>query len=595
MWLYSLLFITFAIGIRKDLIMSKRNSFLVGKAFRAYLTATVLTVAATQVASLVDASLVGQLISAEALGAVNISKPILQLTFSVGNMFIIGASILTGMAIGAGERNRANRIFTRCLLMVAGAGVVILAGGLAFFDEIVAGLCKSDTLRPMAGEYMRVMFVTMLPFLLSYMLETFVIVDGNPKLATTAVVIGNVMNIVLDVLFISVFHWGVQGAAFATLIMYVLTTLLLMVHFFKKKEGAKVLSLDFIAENGINSQMVMMGLPITLTTFLIAVQIAGCNSIAIRYLGDSGVITFAVCITLLAFSMIFVSGTMRTIQPVGAILKGMDDGRGIMLMMGRAYRFLCICLVMMAAVMLIAPEAVARLFGVNDSEMLPIVTAALPAFTVNILLEGVYSLLIPAYQFYDHNRLAMYIALSKSILPLIGFWAMTVWCPSGAWWGFAIGQATVALILIPITINERRKNPLDSPVLLIPLKSETEVFDISIPAKVQNINDATDNVVTFLTSKGISSSAANYTALCMEELIKNIAEHSNAHFIDIRALTHDSDISVSLHDDGAAFNPVEQTGNDQIGLTLVRKVSSEIKYDYLFNQNMVTFRFESEK
>ena len=102
---------------------------MVGRAFRAYLAATVLTVAATQVASLVDAALVGSLISAEALGAVNISKPILQLTFSVGNLFIIGASVLAGMAIGGGDRGQANRIFTRCFQSVGISGLLILLFG----------------------------------------------------------------------------------------------------------------------------------------------------------------------------------------------------------------------------------------------------------------------------------------------------------------------------------------------------------------------------------------------------------------------------------------------------------------------------------
>ena len=299
--------------------MSKRNSFLVGKAFRAYLMATVLTVAATQIASLVDATLVGQLISAEALGAVNISKPVLQLTFSIGNLFIIGGSILTGMAIGTGDREQANRLFTKCLIAVVVAGLLILSCGLIWFDEILGMLCNSDNLREMAGQYLQVTFITMLPFLLSYMLETYVIVDGSPKLATIAVVISNIANVVLDITFISVFHWGVRGAATATLIMYVLSALILLWHFVRKKEGLKVLALDLGQEKGALGRMSMMGLPVTLTTFLIAVQIACCNIVAIEHLGDVGVVTFAVCIALLSFSMIFVSGTMRTIQPVRTI------------------------------------------------------------------------------------------------------------------------------------------------------------------------------------------------------------------------------------------------------------------------------------
>lgn len=574
--------------MQKFIIMQKRNSFLVGKAFKAYLLATVLTVAATQIASLVDASLVGQLISAEALGAVNISKPILQLTFSIGNLFIIGGSILTGMAIGNGDRDKANRIFTRCLLAVTIAGVIIVAVGMIWFDQILNMLCNSDNLRQQAGEYMRISFITMLPFLISYMLETYVIVDGSPKLATVAVIISNVMNVILDIIFISVFHWGVEGAASATMIMYILSALILLVHFRKKGSNAKTLRLNLGKEKGIMGQMAMMGLPITITTFLIAVQIAACNLVAIRYLGDIGVVTFAVCITLLAFSMIFVSGTMRTIQPVGAILKGMGDARGILLMMGSAYRFLALCLIVYTAAIVVIPDQVSALFGVKDASMLPIVAKALPVFALNIILEGIYSLFIPAYQFYDHNKLAMYVALSKAVFPMFGFWAFAAWLPEYAWWGFFVGQLAVAVFLLPVTANERRKNRLNSPVLLIPLQSEAEVFDISIPSRVENINDVTDAIVPFITSKGLTPSIANYSALCCEELIKNIAEHSTAHFIDVRAMVADGKVTVSLHDDGAAFNPIDAADKEQIGLQLVRIATTSMKYDYLFNQNMVT-------
>ena len=589
--------------------MSKRNSFLVGKAFRAYLMATVLTVAATQIASLVDATLVGQLISAEALGAVNISKPVLQLTFSIGNLFIIGGSILTGMAIGTGDREQANRLFTKCLIAVVVAGLLILSCGLIWFDEILGMLCNSDNLREMAGQYLQVTFITMLPFLLSYMLETYVIVDGSPKLATIAVVISNIANVVLDITFISVFHWGVRGAATATLIMYVLSALILLWHFVRKKEGQKVLALDLGQEKGALGRMSMMGLPVTLTTFLIAVQIACCNIVAIEHLGDVGVVTFAVCIALLSFSMIFVSGTMRTIQPVGAILKGIGDSKGVLLMMWQSYKFLLLSLAIYSAVILIFPDEVCALFGVKDDFMSSIVADALPAFAMYIILEGLYSLLIPAYQFYDHNNLALFVALSKALFPMLGFWLMAIYCPEFAWWGFFMGMLLVIFILMPVTFHMQQKNVFLSPILLVPLPSKAEVFDLSIPADLSHINDATDGLMEFLKDKELSTRAMNYSALCMEELIKNIAEHSGAHFIDIRVIVCNATridiqkkVSISLHDDGKAFNPVEETNvahpeevEDKIGLALVHSISSDIRYEYLFNQNMVTIEVEDLK
>lgn len=466
--------------------------------------------------------------------------------------------------------------------------MAIWACGWIWFDEILNALCNSETLRPMAGAYMKIMFCSMLPFLLSYMLETFVIVDGEPRWATVAVVVGNVKNIILDILFIKVFQWGVEGAAVATMIMYILSTVMLVGHFMRKRNGATCLRWDSQMKMCSFGQIVTMGLPVTLTTFLIAVQIAVCNWLAIRYLGDTGVVTFAVCIALLAFSMIFVSGTMRTIQPVGAILKGMRDARGVILMMGRAYRFLTLSLLILCGLILVIPELVAALFGVKEAAMQSIVAQALPVFAINIFLEGVYSLLIPAYQFYNHNKLALFVALAKAILSMLGFWWMASCLTPWAWWGFALGQVAMGLILFPITYHLRKQNGALSKVLLIPEEAASSVMDISVATKIDQIQSATSTLMNFLAENGISESRCNYSALCLEELLKNIIDHGHAHFVDVRGLVAEQKISISLHDDGVAFNPVEHIEQDQIGLTLVRKISCDMKYEYLFNQNMIT-------
>ena len=72
----------------------KRDSYLVGKAFRSYLTASVLTVAAAQVAGIVDASIVGNIIGEEGLAAVNVCKPVLQAVFALSVLLVGGGTMM---------------------------------------------------------------------------------------------------------------------------------------------------------------------------------------------------------------------------------------------------------------------------------------------------------------------------------------------------------------------------------------------------------------------------------------------------------------------------------------------------------------------
>ena len=92
--------------------MTERKPFLINKAFNQYLLASILTVAATQVANIVDAIIVGNLIGKEGLAAVNLSKPLLQAFFAVSCLYVASSTILTGMAIGKGDRKKADKLFS---------------------------------------------------------------------------------------------------------------------------------------------------------------------------------------------------------------------------------------------------------------------------------------------------------------------------------------------------------------------------------------------------------------------------------------------------------------------------------------------------
>ena len=180
----------------------KRNSYLIGKAFKNYLTASVLTVAATQVANIVDASIVGNLIGPEGLAAVNLCKPLLQTFFATSILYVASTTMLAGIAIGKGDKAKANKLFTFSLIVSLILGAVFIIGGLAAFNPLSHLLCNSDSMRPLMNKFMFVTILSAIPQLLMYTFNQFVTVDGSPKLITRAVIVSNIFNIVFDIIFI---------------------------------------------------------------------------------------------------------------------------------------------------------------------------------------------------------------------------------------------------------------------------------------------------------------------------------------------------------------------------------------------------------
>lgn len=565
--------------------MQKRNSFLVGKAFKNYLTASVLTVAATQVANIADASIVGNLIGPEALAAVNLSKPLLQAFYAVSVIYMASATMLSGMAIGKGDKAKANKLFTFSFVLSLVIGGTFIIGGLLAFDSLSEMLCTSDSLRQMTNDYMLVTILSAIPQLLMYHFNQFVTVDGSPRMITRAVIVSNLFNIAFDIIFIKYCGWGIAGAGWATFIMYIVCILMVLPHF--RKQGTLRLCMPKRGDIEFG-QILSYGLPLFFSTVLLSVQYMGNNYVAGRFLGDGGLIALAVCMQLFSFSMVILTGTLRTIQPVGSILKGLGDDRGMSFLMQRAYIFQSICLAIYALAIVTFPSEIAALLGASNEETLPVIRQALPLFSLHIVMQALLYNLMPVYQFYGHKNLALVLSFGQTLLPMLGFWLL-----EGGWIGFFLGQAVVAVAILICTIIIRSKDKSLMPISLIPRGNDKDVYDVTITTDIEAVTECRKDLMHFLQIQGVDENKANRAVVCAEELLKNIIEHGHAKYVDVRA----TDSIISIHDDGKPFNPVEfkpvddpELTGEGLGLRIVQGFGIDMKYDYRFNQNMVTIK-----
>ena len=563
--------------------MQRRNSYLIGKAFKNYIVASVLTVASTQVANIVDAAIVGNLIGPEALASVNLCKPVLQAFFSFSCLYVASATMMAGMAIGQGNKSKADKLFSFAIVTSILLGVVFTIMGLVAFNPLSQLLCNSDPLRQMTNDFLLVSIFSAVPQLLMLALNQFLAIDGAPKLVTRNVFVGNVFNILFDIIFIKVCGWGIAGASWATFVMYMVCIVMVIPHFRKKDS----LHLCRFKRGDINYRnLLTIGIPVFFSTVLLSVQLIGSNYVASTYLGEGGLVALAVCVQLISFSMIILSGSLRTIQPIGAILKGLGDDRGMTLLLKRTYAFLGVCLAIYAALIVLFPAPIARLLGAANESSMPFVLEALPFFSLHIVMQALLYNLMPIYQFYGHNRLALFLSIAQTILPMVGFWALR-----GGWIGFFLGQAIVAIVLLILTSVVRFKDKRLAPLTLIPRSDAKKVFDVTMETSMGALKDCLTGLYQFLSSQ--SQPQTDRLMLCAEELLNNIVSHGQARYVDVRATEN----CISIHDDGKPFNPLDvktqrttPPQNEGIGLRIVQGINLDIKYDYRFNQNMVTIK-----
>lgn len=567
----------------------KRDSYLVTRAFKSFLFASVMTVAASQMGAFIDGLMVTWFINDAAMSAINIAMPVLQLYFSLCLLLGVGGTLLAGKAIGAHNREHASGIFSLSVSTAVITGLVLGVIGLVLFNPIVNILCPDVSIIDYARQYMIVTIPSAALYMLMIVLQLFVSLDGEPKRVTVAVSTCIAVNLILDYVFIAIFGWGMTGAASATVVSYIPAIVLLLGHFRKPdtlrfKKVTDIHELPAIVRNGA---------PSGFTGMLMSVQIFVCNIVAIDYLGTSGVIVFAVCMYLLRLSMIILTGAIDSFQPVASILAGSDDNRGVAMVMGKAYRFLGISLVFYAGIMILFPQWLGSLFGIGDATM-DVAIIAIPAFACNIILQCAIGLLIPVYQIYGNTRQAMTVSIGQPLLPMVFFWIMAL-LGGNAWWGFAIGQVALILILLP-SVMGRRNNRI--PFFLIPRQSAREVFDTSIIPDMQDVGLQLIEIDKWLQDNSISRAVRFRVGVSCEEILKNIVEHSKkldrkAHSIDVRISLHADEITAVIHDSGLPFNPEKEDPKTGIGLLIAKKSCDSMRYEFMFHQNILTMSWKA--
>ncbi|WED27593.1 MATE family efflux transporter [Vibrio sp. DW001] len=221
-----------------EAVSSQQNSALDGPIFTTflkYLLPSIVGMLAMSSASLVDGIFIGNFVGVPALAAVNLIIPILSVLFGVGLMLSIGGSVRAGKYLGEKNRAAASAIFSKTLIAVVFYAIVIIAIGLVLEPFLFRLLGAGETLAPLMSEYYRVVMPFLLAQLMTIVLYFFVRLDGFPSLAATALVIGAVLNVGLDYLFIAVFNWGLSGAAWATGLSQLLPLLTLLTYFFSRK------------------------------------------------------------------------------------------------------------------------------------------------------------------------------------------------------------------------------------------------------------------------------------------------------------------------------------------------------------------------
>ena len=199
--------------------------------FFRYIIPSILSMWIFSLYTMVDGIFVSWGVNENALAAVNLSMPFVSFVFAVGMLFATGTSTVISIALGEKDRETACRYFNQNLLVVSVVCIVLSAVTMLNLDRICIFLGGGKETLPYVRDYVGTIAPFAIFFAVSYNLEVQVKSDGAPQVSSIGVCSCGLMNILLDYVFVMRFHWGIRGAAFATGLAQVTSTLVFVLYF----------------------------------------------------------------------------------------------------------------------------------------------------------------------------------------------------------------------------------------------------------------------------------------------------------------------------------------------------------------------------
>ena len=415
------------------------GSSSISSLFYSYLGAYILVALSGCLGNVVDGIIVGNLISEDGVSAINLSKPINQFIYTLQLLINAGAGMLVAYALGQKDIAQARRFFTRALMLSIGVSLLLsIFGGILFPDETARMLCSNEQILPLARDYMQVLLLGNLAFILMWGLSTMVGVDGKPKLVSAAVIIDNAVNLLLDIVFIQCFGWGITGSSAATVVGHIVGIAILLSHWWNpaNRRLTPMFSFDGLLYSW--RRILSQGAPLAIASISLTLLMLSANTIVLSTLGRTGIFAFAVCMNLLQVYNLFLSGTCQTLQSLGAIQVGKKNEEGLHTILRRAFRFITAAMAVTCILVWVFPESIARLFGAEEATMLAECTHALRIFALSFIPFCYIYVIMIVYKLYNYHQIALFIsfALSLTVIPVL--WLMSKFAPNYLWFSYLI-------------------------------------------------------------------------------------------------------------------------------------------------------------
>ena len=578
-----------------------RNNRLLNAKLNKYIVPGIMMSLALQLGNIVDTIFVSNLIGVEAMSAVTMSLPVETIIQLTGYCLGIGGSIAVGNMLGKRDKESASKLFTATFLVTLLAGLLFSLIAFPAADPIAGLLVPGGgTLTTHTADYIRISMLGAPIIGIGLMMVNYLGVENHPELASTYLILANVINLILDYIFLRFTPLGIAGASLSTVLGFLLAMVVFVFYIRSDKRNIRFVRLkpkDF----AILREAVVTGVPMLVFMATSFIKALGLNTIIINQIGEDGMAVFTVCDNVLLIVEMLTGGIIGVIPNVAGILFGEKDYVGIRVLCNKMLKYSYIMLAVIFVVIMVFTEQITILFGSGGGELGRQMVNALRIFAVCVIPYLWNKFIVSYYESIEETAIASFVTfLENAVVVLPATLAgILIWKQIDGIGidGIAVGfVATELITVIAAWIFRKIKHP-HSTFYIVPDNNPGINLDFSIKSAMEEASVVHTRIMEFCREKGVSGNKANLAAVCAEEMTVNIIRFGGktSNWIDINFCIEDDLCRLRIRDNGVNFNPLEYSCDseefDIHGIELVKKISKSMDYIRAIDMNNTIISF----
>ncbi len=266
--------------------------------------------------NIVDRIFIGQGVGAYAISGLAITFPVTILASSLGMLVGVGAASRISISLGERKKHTAEQILGNSLMLILLFNAAIMTLFYVYLDPILLAFGATENTLPYAREYLQIVLIGNVFISLCYSFNNMMRASGYPKKAMITMLIGALLNIILDPVFIFVFDLGIRGVAWATVISMFVGMLFVMHHFLQDSSLIRLRKENI----RLNKEIVLAIVSIGLSPFFMQVAASGVavllNTSLLKHGGDLAVGAYGILNAMLLIIIMTVVGLNQGTQPI---------------------------------------------------------------------------------------------------------------------------------------------------------------------------------------------------------------------------------------------------------------------------------------